>query len=49
MSEWPYVIAAYAVSWTILLSFAAYLVTRDRRAQREAQRAAQRAARGGRR
>jgi CcmD family protein len=45
MSEWPYVIAAYAVSWTILLSFAAYLVTRDRRAQREAQRAA----RGGRR
>jgi hypothetical protein len=38
MSEWPYIIAAYAVSWTILLSFAAYLMTRDRRAQRVRQR-----------
>jgi hypothetical protein len=38
MSEWPYVIAAYAVSWTMFLSFAAYLVARDRRAQRVSRR-----------
>jgi hypothetical protein len=34
MSEWPYIIAAYAVSWTIFLGFAAYLVSRDAKAQR---------------
>lgn len=38
MSEWPYIIAAYAVSWTILLSFAAYLLARDAKAQRAAKR-----------
>jgi len=38
MSEWPYIIAAYAVSWTILLSFAAYLSARDAKAQRAAKR-----------
>jgi CcmD family protein len=38
MSEWPYIVAAYAISWTVLLSFALYLSSRDRRAQRASTR-----------
>jgi len=36
MSEWPYIIAAYGVSWFVLVSFAFYLMARDRRARRAA-------------
>jgi CcmD family protein len=32
MSDWPYVVAAYAVSWIVLSSFAIYLIVRDRQA-----------------
>ena len=34
MREMPYIVAAYAVTWTILIGFTAYLVTRARRAER---------------
>jgi len=36
MSEWPYIIAAYGVSWFVLVGFAFYLMTRDRGARRRA-------------
>lgn len=34
MSDAPYIIAAYTVTWAVLVSFAIYLVVRGRRARR---------------
>jgi hypothetical protein len=34
MSDAPYIIAAYTVSWIVLASFAIYLAVRARRARR---------------
>ena len=34
MSEWSYVIAAYAVSWIVLSGYASYLAARDHAAKR---------------
>jgi CcmD family protein len=34
MSDAPYIIAAYSVSWVVLASYAIYLVVRGRRARR---------------
>jgi hypothetical protein len=34
MSDAPYIIAAYTVTWVVLTSFAIYLVVRGRRARR---------------
>lgn len=31
MREWPFVIAAYSVSWIVLLSYMYYLSRRERR------------------
>ena len=36
MSDAPYIIAAYTVSWVVLLSYAVYLTARSRRARRAA-------------
>lgn len=36
MSEWPYIIAAYAVTWILLGGFALYLLVRERQALRAA-------------
>ena len=36
MSDIRYIVAAYAVSWLVLLSYAAYLSTRKRTLQRAA-------------
>ena len=33
MSEWPYIIAAYAITWALLGGFALYLALRERRAR----------------
>lgn len=32
MSEWNYVIGAYALTWAVLVGYAVYLRGRDRRA-----------------
>ena len=34
MSEWPYIVAAYTVTWLVIGSLAAYLMLRTRAAQR---------------
>jgi hypothetical protein len=34
MSEMPYIIAAYATTWIVLLGFASYLIARQRAARR---------------
>lgn len=34
MSDWPYVIAAYAVAWVAFGGFATYLVVRERQVLR---------------
>ncbi|HVX38200.1 MAG TPA: hypothetical protein VHB25_01410 [Gemmatimonadaceae bacterium] len=34
MSEWSYIIAAYGVTWIVLLGTALYLATRDGAARR---------------
>lgn len=34
MSDAPYIIAAYTVTWVVLASFAIYLVVRGQRARR---------------
>jgi CcmD family protein len=34
MSDAPYIIAAYTVTWVVLASFAIYLVVRGRHARR---------------
>lgn len=34
MSEWNYVVAAYALTWVTLAGFAAYVWRRARRAER---------------
>ena len=34
MSEWSYIIAAYSVTWIVLLGLAVYLSARDTKARR---------------
>ncbi len=34
MSEMPYVVAAYAVTWVVILGYAGYLAARTRQAKR---------------
>jgi hypothetical protein len=34
MSEWPYIIASYVLTWVVLGSFATYLVSRNASAHR---------------
>ena len=33
MSEWPYIIAAYSLTWVVLGGFAIYLAVRNARAR----------------
>ena len=40
MSEWPYIIASYALTWVILAGFAAYLGSRNANAKRALRRTA---------
>ena len=38
MSEWPYIIASYAVTWLVLGGFVVYLNTRNAAAKRALRR-----------
>ncbi|MFN2563996.1 MAG: CcmD family protein [Gemmatimonadaceae bacterium] len=40
-SEWSFVIAAYAITWVVLVGYAAYLARRRRRAARRVAEAAE--------
>ena len=33
MSEWPYIIAAYSITWIALAGFAIYLTAREKNVQ----------------
>lgn len=40
MSEWPYIIASYALTWVVLASFVIYLSARGNTARRMLRRGA---------